>query len=157
MFASLVMSVHINFEQCNFGWKFDDTFSVGNSTILCANLYWKDFSAENFTLIENVIGPTIARPPFDRPPSTPRFFVTDFGIRHLSILLVFIRLVRLCVLQFAVKLWGFGIFLSTINLLYKYFAKKMNGAPIMVLNTNTKRQRGHQVQLDNIAAGKYDT
>lgn len=30
-----------------------------------------------------------------------------------------------------------------------------NGAPVMVLNTNTKRKYGHKVQIENIAAGKY--
>lgn len=29
-----------------------------------------------------------------------------------------------------------------------------SGAPILVLNTNTKRKFGHKVQLENIAAGK---
>lgn len=28
-----------------------------------------------------------------------------------------------------------------------------NGAPILVLNTNTKRRFGHKVQIENIAAG----
>lgn len=30
-----------------------------------------------------------------------------------------------------------------------------NGAPILVLNTNTKRRFGHKVQIENIAAGDY--
>jgi len=29
-----------------------------------------------------------------------------------------------------------------------------NGAPVLVLNTNTKRRFGHKVQKENIAAGK---
>jgi len=38
----------------------------------------------------------------------------------------------------------------------RYVAKMMSqsGAPILVLNTNTKRQFGHKVQLENINAGK---
>lgn len=30
-----------------------------------------------------------------------------------------------------------------------------NNAPILVLNTNTKRKFGHKVQMENIAAGNY--
>lgn len=41
------------------------------------------------------------------------------------------------------------------NLLYHAKMMSQSGAPILVLNTNTKRKFGHKVQLENIAAGNY--